>query len=114
MGDVRKSERLESIRTSQAHTIYDWFHVGEHYIYEWLAEQPPPSNDEGPASRASSPPLPPKLSQDKDVDMTLTNAGSTLNMGSGTTPAINPVSEEGAVAVATAQMAGSPDAVTGS
>lgn len=48
------------------------------------------------------------------MDMTLTNTGSTLDMGSGTTPAINPVSEEGAVAVATVQTAGSPDAVTGS
>lgn len=38
MGNVKKSERLESIGTSQARTVYDWFHVGEHYIYEWLAE----------------------------------------------------------------------------
>ncbi|PBK60270.1 hypothetical protein ARMSODRAFT_982387 [Armillaria solidipes] len=114
IGNVKKAEHAESSETSSTCTLYNWFHIGEHYIYEWLAARPPPTDDEaGPVSHLSSPRSPPKSSQDDDMEMTQPANESTMASGSDTTPAIELHRQDGLVAVATVHMDGSMDTGTG-
>ncbi len=46
----------ESSFTPPNRPIFDWFHVGEHYAYEWLAERPPLDTAD-PEPRVPSPRL---------------------------------------------------------
>ncbi|PBK92974.1 hypothetical protein ARMGADRAFT_1030434 [Armillaria gallica] len=112
IGDVKKSECIESAGTSNSRTVFDWFHVGEHYIYEWLSERPPPVNDEALGThvpRSPSPQSPPKSSQDEDVDMTQQAEQPAPVGGPNMTPVTEIHHQEGPVAVATAHMDGSRD-----
>ncbi|KAK0485573.1 hypothetical protein EDD18DRAFT_1111373 [Armillaria luteobubalina] len=63
-------KQTPNISTNTMRLVYDWFHVGEHYVYEWLAERPPPNNtdDMTPVSGLSDTPCP-EASVDEDMDM---------------------------------------------
>lgn len=94
--DPRKQDRRESIGTNLTCTLYDWFHVGEHYVYEWLAERPPP-DDIGDALPVSEAPNTPRLSLsiDEDVDMGLRATGDTPIAGPVPAPAGDPTHQDG-------------------
>ncbi|KAK0211844.1 hypothetical protein IW262DRAFT_1301313 [Armillaria fumosa] len=63
-------KRTSNSGTTSTRPIYDWFHVGEHYVYEWLAECPPPSDAYHAKPMTGSPLLPrPVASLDEDVEM---------------------------------------------
>ncbi|KAK0494263.1 hypothetical protein EDD18DRAFT_1107291 [Armillaria luteobubalina] len=51
------------------HTVNDWFHIGEHYVYKWLLEHPPPDDAEDAVPVPDSPPEPQPVTIDKDVEM---------------------------------------------
>ncbi|KAK0429655.1 hypothetical protein EV421DRAFT_1914262 [Armillaria borealis] len=71
---------LSTDTTRMTRPVYDWFHVGEHYIYEWLAERPPPSNGDDiiPTSELSNDARP----IDEDVHMDNSAAGNVPPVGS--------------------------------
>ncbi|PBK65441.1 hypothetical protein ARMSODRAFT_1022250 [Armillaria solidipes] len=96
----------ESSSTSLDCPVFDWFHVGEHYAYEWLAERPPPI---GLASCVLSPQSLP-LSVDEDVVMDLNMNGTLPITGPNLTLTGNVPCQDGTIAMAIAQMGGSIDA----
>ncbi|PBK81852.1 hypothetical protein ARMGADRAFT_1039052 [Armillaria gallica] len=101
IGDAKKLERAESMGTSSTRTLYDWFHVGEHYIYEWLAERPPPSD----LSHLSPPRSPPISSIDEDVEMNNHTVGIIPIVGPGLAPTSELAHQDGTVAEAIANTA---------
>ncbi|KAK0232793.1 hypothetical protein IW262DRAFT_1451368 [Armillaria fumosa] len=58
--------------TTSIHPIYNWFHVGEHYVYEWLSERPPPNEGNG-LTEVSSSSATPRLVITLDEDMEMDN-----------------------------------------
>ncbi|KAK0214472.1 hypothetical protein IW262DRAFT_1300556 [Armillaria fumosa] len=61
---------------SSDHTVFDWFHVGEHYVYEWLAKCLPPEDTENVGPVPNSPSIPQPVLIDKHVDMGSRMAGN--------------------------------------
>ncbi|KAK0214971.1 hypothetical protein IW262DRAFT_1300215 [Armillaria fumosa] len=58
-------KRTSNSGMTSTRPIYDWFHVGEHYVYEWLAERPPPSDAYHTKPMTGSPLLPPRGYQNR-------------------------------------------------
>ena len=83
---------MENTGTSLTRPIYDWFHVGEHYIYEWLAERPPPTTGvEDDLVSSMSPPISLLQSSiDEDVEMGHTMSSVLPLVGSGSAPVLDP------------------------
>lgn len=63
--DEIKSECFRNTGSGPSHPPNHWYHFGEHYIYTWLMERPPPGNAMSGLS--------PHLSQYTDEDFPLTD-----------------------------------------
>ncbi|KAK0228078.1 hypothetical protein IW262DRAFT_1455276 [Armillaria fumosa] len=74
-------KRVYNAGITSIRPIYDWFHVGEHYVYEWLAERPPPNDVYTNNSVSGSSPTPhPNISINEDVEMDNRVAGNIPTM----------------------------------
>ncbi|KAK0459044.1 hypothetical protein IW261DRAFT_1579035 [Armillaria novae-zelandiae] len=82
-------KRSYNSRASAACPVYDWFHVGEHYIYEWLSERPPPTDaySNTSMSGSSSKPCPITISEDMEMDNQV--AGTIPIVRSSSAPVVN-------------------------
>ncbi|PBK86162.1 hypothetical protein ARMGADRAFT_1035877 [Armillaria gallica] len=88
-------------------TLYEWFHIGEHYLYKWLVEHPPPE-DTCPVSDASLTPHP-IIASDEDVVMDHHSLGSIPVAGSRLALASNITRQDGTVVSNITDMARSLD-----
>ncbi|KAK0479001.1 hypothetical protein EDD18DRAFT_1113975 [Armillaria luteobubalina] len=104
-------KQTPNVSTNTMRPVYDWFHVGEHYVYEWLAERPPLNNtdDMTPMSGSSDTPHP-EASVDEDVDMDGRVVGTVPTERSSSAPASVSARQDGVVSELALEMTGSLDA----
>ncbi|KAK0223802.1 hypothetical protein IW262DRAFT_1458863 [Armillaria fumosa] len=89
------------------HTVFDWFHVGEHYVYEWLAECPPPEDTEDVGPVPDSPSIPQPVLIDEDMDMGIRTAGNIPTDESINALAGDPTRQDGTIVNLTSDTDGS-------